>query len=68
MQDLEDRLQALIDENDKLHERVISVNVEYVTAAMDRKVANERSIKLNIEKRGSAKNQLSKEIWMHVPF
>lgn len=61
LQDLEDRLQALIDENDKLHERVISVNVEYVTAAMDRKVANERSLKLNIEKRGSAKNQLLKE-------
>ncbi len=61
LQDLEDRLHALIEENDKLHERVILVNVEYVTAAMDRKVDNEKVLKLNIEKRGSAKNQLLKD-------
>ncbi len=61
LEGLEERLRALIAENDALHAKVISVNVDYVTAAMERKVANERSMKINIEKRGSAKNQLVKE-------
>lgn len=58
---LEERLKAIVEENDRLHERVISVSVDYIKTAMDRKVKNVKLRDLNIEKRGSAKNQLEKD-------
>lgn len=61
LETLEERLKTIVEENDKLHERVISVSVDYIKTAMDRKVKNVKLRDLNIEKRGSAKNQLEKD-------
>lgn len=55
----EERIDDLVAENDELHKRISAVSsIEEIEIAMDRKVDNERTMKSNLEKRGSYKKEL----------
>lgn len=61
LEDIEERIKQLETENDSLHARIVSVDVEEVGRADERKIQNTRLLMLNQEKRGEAKNQLKIE-------